>query len=443
MKELVEVYEPGSLFKKQEYIEIDFSGPITDPHGHGRGFDKRLPINSDIGNGKAGFKLVTKAALLGGIDTVIFMPNESLRLPNPDTEDGTELIPYPITTVEKLLVMAQKIATESYVEASINMGVDRNSISYNEDTGEFSLKEIHKTFSNKWVAELTAGLKIYCDKTTGNYDMPEETVIPVAEVWHTYNPDKPVVLHAEGEKLKRLLESWPKEIPVHIAHISTEDELVAKIIAKENGLNITCELTPHHATLTDKTKEEIGPYGCVRPPLGKQTDRDFLIANLHHIDMIASDCAPHRKLDKEKVDPQGRPDPAYGVTNHDTLMAIFLQMAYDGKLTFEELARKIITKPRARFNLPPRPHVRSRWLLIPADPQELTARTEYGYSPFVAQKIHGKTAVGNMTVISSEIPKMRGYLQLLQQAAGRIAIHEAQLTDHAGPQMEHLIRFRG
>jgi dihydroorotase len=98
--------------------------------------------------------------------------------------------------------------------------------------------------------------------------------------------------------------------PLHLCHLSTRGSLALLRIAKEQGLPVTAEVTPHHLLLTDE--RVLGPAGAgslarydthakMRPPLRSEADRQALIAALREglIDAIATDHAPHAPEDKE------------------------------------------------------------------------------------------------------------------------------------------------
>jgi len=89
-------------------------------------------------------------------------------------------------------------------------------------------------------------------------------------------------------------------IHLHIAHLSTEGSLNLVKDAKERGVNVTFEVTPHHLILTDKAVENYNPDMKVHPPLRSKTDRDVLQKALEDgiIDVLATDHAPHTYEDK-------------------------------------------------------------------------------------------------------------------------------------------------
>jgi dihydroorotase len=89
---------------------------------------------------------------------------------------------------------------------------------------------------------------------------------------------------------------------IHIAHISTARSVDLVRQAKLKGLAVTCEVTPHHFTLTDKDVYESG-YDTnfkMAPPLRSQSDVEAIIEGLRDgtIDAIATDHAPHHSNEK-------------------------------------------------------------------------------------------------------------------------------------------------
>ncbi len=85
---------------------------------------------------------------------------------------------------------------------------------------------------------------------------------------------------------------------IHICHVSTEKSIKYIIEAKKRGAFITCEVTPHHISLSDLDYK-------VNPSIRGKKDNDFLIKAIKdgYVDAIATDHAPHSKEDKEKGAP--------------------------------------------------------------------------------------------------------------------------------------------
>jgi dihydroorotase len=113
---------------------------------------------------------------------------------------------------------------------------------------------------------------------------------------------------------------------LHIAHVSTRKSLNAIRRAKKAGLQVTCEVTPHHFTLLD---EHVGSYDTnfkMCPPLRDAEDRDALLRGLVDgtIDCVATDHAPH--AEHEKLQEFDRAP--NGITGLETAVGLTLQVLH-------------------------------------------------------------------------------------------------------------------
>jgi dihydroorotase len=88
---------------------------------------------------------------------------------------------------------------------------------------------------------------------------------------------------------------------IHVCHISTRGSIELVRRAKARGLPVTCEVTPHHFTLTDQTVESFDTNTKMNPPLRSADDRSAVLEGLKDgtIDVIATDHAPHSIEEKE------------------------------------------------------------------------------------------------------------------------------------------------
>jgi dihydroorotase len=130
---------------------------------------------------------------------------------------------------------------------------------------------------------------------------------------------------------------------LHIAHMSTLGSLEYVRAAKKAGLRVTCEVTPHHFTLTDEDVRYDTSYK-MNPPLASRSDRDALIAGLADgsIDAIATDHAPHHAASKD-VEFDRAP---FGVLGFETALALGLTELVDsGKLSLARLVELFTTGP--------------------------------------------------------------------------------------------------
>lgn len=130
---------------------------------------------------------------------------------------------------------------------------------------------------------------------------------------------------------------------LHIAHLSTREGVNLVKRAKEEGLNVTAEVTPHHLTLTDETIGDYNTSAKMAPPLRNEEDRDALIEGLHSgvIDAIATDHAPHGVMDKEVEFDQA----ACGVIGLETALSIVLQLFENKRLSINKIIELLTVNP--------------------------------------------------------------------------------------------------
>jgi dihydroorotase len=139
---------------------------------------------------------------------------------------------------------------------------------------------------------------------------------------------------------------------LHIQHVSAKAAVDAIRKAKEEGVKVTAEATPHHFVLTD---EEIGrEFNTnlrVNPPLRTAKDRDAVIEGLIDgtIDCIASDHAPHSAEEKDCEFDQAPP----GLIGLETTLGLVKTYLIDkGLLNWGDAIRKMTTEPAKILNLP-------------------------------------------------------------------------------------------
>jgi dihydroorotase len=116
---------------------------------------------------------------------------------------------------------------------------------------------------------------------------------------------------------------------LHVQHVSTAKAMSAIRAAKAQGLHVTCEVAPHHFTLTD---EAIGDYDTnakMNPPLRNEADRMAMIAGLMDgtVDCIATDHAPHALFEKEQ-EFERAPN---GITGLETALGLALRVLHQGQ----------------------------------------------------------------------------------------------------------------
>lgn len=138
----------------------------------------------------------------------------------------------------------------------------------------------------------------------------------------------------------------------HAQHISTKNSVKLIRQAKEQGLRITCEVTPHHFTLSEELLETFDPNYKMNPPLRTKEDIEAILNGLADgtIDCIATDHAPHSLFEKD-VELEKAPN---GVVGLETALGITLTYLYHAKLlSLSEIINKLSVNPRKILGLEP------------------------------------------------------------------------------------------
>ena len=324
---------------------------LIDPHVHLR--EPGATHKEDWDSG-------TAAALAGGFTTVLAMPNTQ-----PPITDAARL--------DLALNAAQAKARCDYAQY-LGAGAD------NIDTASD-------------LAPRTAGLKLYLDQTFVPLRLDDMTLW--MDHFQRWPKHLPIVAHAESRSMAAvILLAAIYNRPVHIAHVSLREEILLIRAAKERGIPVTCEVTPHHlfltAPLSAPHREAMGgERGAglleVRPPLASQADVDALWANLEVIDCFATDHAPHTLEEKQS----SKPPP--GFPGLETALPLLLTAVADKRLSLDDLILRMVTNPRQIFGLAEQ---QQTWIEVdPAAEWEISARKLYtrcGWTPFEGWKVRGQ-----------------------------------------------------
>jgi dihydroorotase len=136
---------------------------------------------------------------------------------------------------------------------------------------------------------------------------------------------------------------------LHIAHASTKGSVELIRRAKEEGISVTAEATPHHLTLTEERiigKASNKPFDTnakVNPPLRTKEDVQALIEGLKGgvIDAIATDHAPHTLADKNC----GLELAAFGISGFETAFGCLMGLVHQGEISLTRLISKLTCEP--------------------------------------------------------------------------------------------------
>lgn len=130
---------------------------------------------------------------------------------------------------------------------------------------------------------------------------------------------------------------------VHIAHVSTGAAVEMVRVARERGIRVTAEVTPHHLALTDEATLGFDTNTKMAPPLRGQSDMEACRAGLADgtIDCIATDHAPHAMHEKD-VDFCDAPN---GILGFETALPVVLDLVRTGEMAPLELVRRLTEAP--------------------------------------------------------------------------------------------------
>lgn len=312
--------------------------------------DVHVHLRVPGGEHKEDFDSGTAAALAGGVTQVLAMPNTSPPITDEAVFDETD-------------ACANRTARCDY---GIYLGATDENV----------------PFSPALQAR-AAGLKIYVNDTFGTLRV--DSLMTMHNHFRAWRGAGPIVVHAEGLLVPACIALAAQyNQHVHFAHISRGAEIIAIRAAKERGINVSCEVAPHHLWLGEKDVARLGPYGDMRPRLATEWDRKILWEALKEgvVDCIATDHAPHLRSEKESASPPP------GVPGLETTLPLLMNAVQATRLTIEQVVALTSTNPRRLFNLPEQPEsyveveVGGLWTL-----PERGWHTRPGWSPFAGEVV--------------------------------------------------------
>jgi len=291
----------------------------------------------------------SKAAVAGGITSFIEMPNT-----------------LPQTTNMEELEKKFKIASEtSYANYSFMFGGTND-----------NLEEIEKIDPKS-----VAALKLFLGSSTGNMLVDDEKVLeqifkksPVLIAAHCedegtikknledciekYGDDIPIELHPKIRSEEACYKSSSRAVALakktgarlHVFHVSTAKEL--SLFNNKKPLKdkkITAEVCIHHLWFNDSDYAKKGTLIKWNPAVKTKKDQDALLAGLldNHLDVLATDHAPHTKEEKKNVYTKA---PSGGPLVQHALPAL-LQMHHQGKISLEKIVEKACHNPAILFQV--------------------------------------------------------------------------------------------
>ncbi|NIP67422.1 amidohydrolase family protein [Candidatus Bathyarchaeota archaeon] len=313
---------------------------LIDPHVHLR--DQQLSYKEDFSSG-------TAAAAAGGVTSVIDMPNNR-----------------PVTMSTESLRNRMQIASRSIVTNVAFISAFPQSLSE-----IYSIVQLGAVAFKLFLSERIGGLDIEDDQgLLQAFHKVSDTRVPIA----VHAEDRESLRKAEREVEKRNqsgLQAYLKvhssqaerraihrilnlikncDVCVHFCHLSSAEGLKVLEDAKEQGLPVTCEVTPHHLFLTSQHLRQLGTMALTNPPLRKERDVQALWRGLTQglIDVVSTDHAPHSRVEKRAAGVWGV-EP--GIPGLETLLPLLLTVVNKGQLSISRLVQVTSERPAEIFNL--------------------------------------------------------------------------------------------
>ncbi|MFO7697262.1 MAG: amidohydrolase family protein [Anaerolineae bacterium] len=253
----------------------------------------------------------TAAALAGGVIGILDMPNNTP----------------PITRPDRLTAKQALFETKAVADYGLFAGSDGSNI---EDVLA--------------MAPGVVGLKLYLDETFG--DLRNAEPEHLAALFERWPGPGPITVHAESASIVKALELAERYSQrLHVAHVPDPEDLLVIEAARQRGIDVTCEVTPHHLLLSNDAIGRLGALAIMKPPLVTPAQRDLFWERLHLVDMIATDHAPHT-LDEKRL-----ANPPPGVPGLETTVPLLLAAVDEDRLCYERFVELVYHAPLRVYGL--------------------------------------------------------------------------------------------
>jgi len=343
------IAEIGPELPRTEVETIDADGQVllpglVDPHVH-----LRTPGDEDEEDISSG----TRSAAAGGFTAILAMPNTRPVVDTPVVLAGLVKRAAREAAVPTGFMAAITAAQEGERLAEMVALADAGAAAFSDDGRPVERAAVlRRAFQYASVTGLRLALHEEDLSLSGGADMHEGAVS--AELGLRGYP-------SIGESVmvgRDLAIARYEGAPVHICHVSAAESVAEIRRARELGVEVTAEVTPHHLCLTDEHVRSLDAARAkMSPPLRSATDRAALIEALADgtLDCIGTDHAPHRDHEKEQPFAQA----PNGVIGLETAFpAVYTHLVEPGLVPLGAIVERMSSGPAAAFGLP-RPAIRA------------------------------------------------------------------------------------
>jgi dihydroorotase len=288
----------------------------------------------------------TRAAAAGGFSTVVAMPNTSPAVDSPETMALVQQLIKDNAVVRVLQTGALTRERDGVTLTNAQALRDSGACALSDDGSCIQDNALMLTALRQAKA---AGLRVidHCEAA----DLAAGGAMQAGNVAEQLgvkgqNPASEDLIVARNLIFAQQL-NWP----ILLQHLSSAGAIELLRLARQNGIPLFGEVTPHHLCLTHEACRQYGPNAKMNPPLRSEADRQALIAALQDdtITVIATDHAPHAPAEKNRPFAEA----AFGIIGLETAVPLCLSELYHkGALTLPHLVAKFTSGPRQALGLP-------------------------------------------------------------------------------------------
>ncbi|MDD4909217.1 MAG: dihydroorotase [Candidatus Omnitrophica bacterium] len=281
----------------------------------------------------------TKAALKGGVTSVLAMPNTT---PSIDSAENVSFLKEIIKSTASANVFIAAAITKGREGKELTDIAELKKLGIAAITDDGSSLDPDKLMLEALKKAKANGMLAIChceDKKLSNHGCVNSGIIS------TRMGLKGISRESEYKRVERDIDLAAKAgSAVHIAHISCRESVEMIRRAKKNGAKVTCDVTPHHFSLTEEAVLGFDANFKMNPPLRSKEDVSAIREGLRDgtIDAIASDHAPHTENEKEIEFERAE----FGVIGLETeLAAAITELLDQGILDWPGLVEKMALNP--------------------------------------------------------------------------------------------------
>ena len=337
----IEAVEPEGKIKDIPDADIiDAKGAIVTP-----GFcDMHVHFREPGHEYKETIETGSKSAAAGGFTTVAVMPNTS---PVNDNRSVTEFILSQAKETSNINILPIGAITKGLRgETLSDMGElkEAGCIGYSDDGRPVSNSEIMRR-----ALEYSKMFDLPCIQHSEVLELTQGGSMNEGIV-STELGLKGMPTEAEDIMVHRDICLLPKPGGrLHVAHISSGGSVDLVRQAKAKGLAVTCEVAPHHFTLTHDACRGYDTNAKMSPPLRTQSDLDMIKEGMRDgtIDIIATDHAPHDRVDKQVEFSKA----CFGIVGLETALPLTLKMVDEKVISLERAIDMLTFQPNQLFKL--------------------------------------------------------------------------------------------